>query len=179
MLSDSAQTGYLNNHNMDPTVISGGAFGQLWQFKTTSSYAGQPEQFYAKPLVYTPSSGTRQVVLAFSEQNKLYVVDAVNGTLITSRDLGAEGEAPFLASDLGGCNDITGTVGITGTPVIDASSDTVYFWAKGYKPGQTGVMNSVYRFHAVDALTLEERPGFPTNIEGKTGQSHFCYASVL
>ena len=82
-------------------------FGQIWRFTTPTDASGLPEQFYAKPLVYTPSSTGRQVVLAFSEQNKIYVLDAVNGTLYASRDLGQEGEIPFLVSDLGGCNDTT------------------------------------------------------------------------
>ncbi|KAH8896901.1 WSC-domain-containing protein, partial [Thozetella sp. PMI_491] len=168
---DSAQSGYQENHNLDPNVISGGAFGQLWQLKTNSTISGQPEQFYAKPLVYTPSSSSRQLVMAFSEQNKIYAVDAINGTLYAMRDLGSEGEVPFQASDLNGCNDISGTIGITGTPVIDSTTDTVYFWAKGYQPGKTGYMSSVYRFHAVDAFTLKERPGFPTNIEGLTADN--------
>jgi len=168
LVLDSAQSGYQGNHNMDPNAITGGTFGQLWQFKASSTVSGMAEQYYAKPIVYTPTGFGRQVVLVFSEQNKMYVLDAVNGTLYHSRDLGAEGESPFLVSDLGGCNDIQGTVGITGTPVIDPSSDTVYFWAKSYKPGYTtGVWNAMYRFHAIDAFTLAERAGFPTWIEGK------------
>ena len=158
---------------MDPAVITGGGFGQLWQYQTTSTFPGLPEMFLAKPLVYTPTSSQRQVVLAFSEQNKLYVLDAVNGTQYAMRNLADEGEAPFKASDLGACNDIEGPIGITGTPVIDAGSDTVYFWAKGYRTGLTGYMNAVYRFHAVDAWTLKERNGFPKLIEGLTGKLQY------
>jgi hypothetical protein len=167
--SDSEQSSYLPNHNMDPAVIAGGSFGQIWRFTTPTDASGLPEQFYAKPLVYTPSSTGRQVVLAFSEQNKIYVLDAVNGTLYASRDLGQEGEIPFLVSDLGGCNDISGTIGITGTPVIDPATDTAYFWAKSYIGAGRGWQNGAYRFHAVDTVTLKERPGFPVNIQGQPG----------
>jgi len=156
---------------MDPAIIAGGSFGQLWRYKTPAAASGLAEQFYAKPLVYTPLATGRQVVLSFSEQNKIYVLDAVNGTLYASRDLGNDGEIPFLVSDIG-CNDISGTIGITGTPVIDPDTDTVYFWAKSYMPGgERGYRNGAYRFHAVDAVTLAERPGFPVNIQGKQGQS--------
>jgi hypothetical protein len=128
---------------------------------------GKSEQFYAKPLVYMPSRLGRQIVLVVSEQNRIYILDAVNGTLIASRDLNLEGETPFLVSDLGSCNDITGTVGITGTPVIDPATDTAYFWAKSYNAaGVIGWKNGAYHFHAIDIVTLAERPGFPTNIEG-------------
>ena len=74
---------------MDPAIISGGSFGQIWQYKPTVN--GIQDQFYAKPLVYTPSSLGRQVVLAFSEANRIYAVDAINGTLIATRDLSLEG----------------------------------------------------------------------------------------
>jgi hypothetical protein len=167
---DSSQSGYLPKHNMDPSIISGGSFGQIWQFKASLPAGSAPDQFYAKPLVYTPSALGRQVVLAFSEANRIYVVDAVNGSLIASRDLSAGGETPFKVADLGSCNDIGGNIGITGTPVIDPTTDTVYFWAKSYlSSGQSGWHNGAYRFHAVDVATLVERPGFPTNLQGAIG----------
>ncbi|KUJ19894.1 WSC-domain-containing protein [Mollisia scopiformis] len=163
MDGDSAQSGYLPNHNMDPAVVAGGSFGQIWAYTTPT---GASEQFYAKPLVFTPSSTGRQVVLSFSEQNRIYSLDAANGTLVATRDLGLEGEVPFQVSDLGQCNDISGTIGVTGTPVIDPTTDTIYFWAKSYLGTATGYQNGAYRFHAIDAVTLKERPGFPTNIQG-------------
>jgi hypothetical protein len=156
---------------MDPAIIAGGSFGQIWQFKANIPSTSPHDQFISKPLVYTPSSLGRQVVLAFSEANRIYVLDAVNGTLIASRDLGTEGEGPFTVADLGSCNDIGQNIGITGTPVIDPTTDTVYFWAKSYlSPGQSGWHYGAYRFHAVDAVTLRERPGFPTNLQGAIGE---------
>jgi len=114
MDADPEQVGYLPNHNMDPAVIQGGAFGQIWSFNTPPNILGLQEQFYAKPLVYTPNALGRQTVIAFSEQNRIYVLDGQNGTLYNMRDLGTEGEGPFLVADLNNCNDISGTIGITG-----------------------------------------------------------------
>jgi len=151
---------------VDPAVVTGGSFGQIWSYTTPTEAS---EQFYAKPLVFTPSSTGRQVVLSFSELNMIYSLDAVNGTLYATRDLSTDGETPFLVSDLGSCNDISGTIGITGTPVIDPDTDTVYFWAKSYLGTATGYQNGAYRFHAIDAITLQERPGFPVNIQGTPG----------
>jgi hypothetical protein len=108
--------------------------------------------------------------MTFSEQNRIYVLDAVNGTLVAFRDLGQEGESPFQVSDLGSCNDISGTIGITGTPIIDPETDTAYFWAKTYKTGETGWHSGLYQFHAVDIASLIEKQGFPTNIEGIPGK---------
>ncbi|KAH8778289.1 hypothetical protein F5882DRAFT_501593 [Hyaloscypha sp. PMI_1271] len=81
------------------------------------------------------------------------------------RDLSLEGEPPFLVSDLGQCNDISGTIGITGTPVIDPNTETIYFWAKSYLGAGRGYQNGAYRFHAIDVVTLKEKPGFPVNLQ--------------
>jgi hypothetical protein len=170
---DSSQSGYLSSHNIDPEIIAGGSFGQIWQFQSQIPAGSAQDQFYAKPLVYTPKALGREIVLAFSEANRIYAIDAVNGSLVASRDLGLEGESPFMVTDLGSCNDIGQTIGITGTPVVDPTTDTVYFWAKSYlSSGQTGMQNGAYRFHAIDAATLSERPGFPTNIQGAMGSQN-------
>lgn len=78
--ADSSQSGYLPNHNMDPNIITGGSFGQIWQFKPSIAAGAAADQYYSKTLVYTPSNYGRQVVLAFSEANRIYVLDAQNGT---------------------------------------------------------------------------------------------------
>jgi len=74
----------------------------LWHFTAPASSNGLSEQFQAQSLVYTPSSTGTQVVLAFSMQNKIYSLDAVNGTLYATRDLSTGGEVPFLVTDLPG-----------------------------------------------------------------------------
>lgn len=63
--------------------------------------------------------------------------------------------------------DINPTIGVTGTGVIDPETETLYFVAKTYKQGFTsGRLNGEMLFHAVDVNTLNERPGFPTSLEG-------------
>ncbi|KAJ5047451.1 uncharacterized protein L3040_003278 [Drepanopeziza brunnea f. sp. 'multigermtubi'] len=47
--ADVSQSGYLPNHNMDPNIVDSSAFGQIWKVPFN-----QNEQFYAKPLTYTP-----------------------------------------------------------------------------------------------------------------------------
>ena len=136
--ADPAQSGYLPNHNMDPSIIDSPTFGVLWQ----NTFLPK-EKWYAKPLVYTPN-GARQLVFLASEQNWIRTMDAVNGTVINQRQV----QPPFLQSDIG-CTDIPDYIGITGTPVIDPATDTVYFFSKGYKDGgATGVENGIYKYKA-------------------------------
>lgn len=44
------------------------------------------------------------------------------------------------------CAELPGSVGITGTPIIDPATDTLYFFAKGYRTdgGPGGVANGAY-----------------------------------
>jgi hypothetical protein len=86
--------------------------------------------FYAKPLVYTPTGYASELVITVSNQNIVRIIDGLTGTLINSRTL----DAPFASVDTN-CGDIPNTVGITGTPIIDPTTDTLYFFSKGYKNG--------------------------------------------
>ncbi|KAK0104489.1 hypothetical protein ONS95_004777 [Cadophora gregata] len=149
--ADASQSGYLPNHNMDPSIVDSSAFGQIWKVAFNPK-----EQFYAKPLTYTPLAGGPQLLFMASSQNWIRTLNAKTGALVNSRQV----NTPFLQSDIG-CADIPNTIGITGTPVIDPATDIVYFFAKTYipdlrVPGNTGTPNGVYYFHAVNINTLAD-----------------------
>ena len=94
--------------------------------------------FYAKPLVYTPNGATDELVILVSNQNIVRVLDGSSGQLVQSRTL----EPPFASTD-SSCGDIPNTVGITGTPIIDSSTDIMYFFSKGYINGQAGPQGTI------------------------------------
>ena len=101
------------------------------------------------------------MVFLASNQNFIRTFDAITGAAIKSRQV----QTPYLATDIN-CRDTPEGVGIQGTPVIDPSTDTVYFFSKSYIPnyrasGNTGVLNGVYYFYGVNIITLEDAPGFP------------------
>ncbi|TEY50792.1 hypothetical protein BOTCAL_0272g00040 [Botryotinia calthae] len=150
--ADFQQTGYLTNHNMDPGIIDSSSFGQLW--KVAFYYQ---EQFYAKPLTYTPLTGGPQLLFLASNQNYIRTLNAETGVLINSIQV----HTPFLQSD----------IGCTGTPTIDPATDIVYFFSKTYipnyrVPGNTGTANGVYYFHAVNINTLLDVDSYPILIDG-------------
>ncbi|KAL8830675.1 MAG: hypothetical protein Q9170_005627, partial [Blastenia crenularia] len=149
--ADPAQAGYLPNHNMDPAVVDSSEFGLLWSTKYNAL-----EQFYAKPLVYTPNAGGPQIVFIASSQNWIRTMEAKTGIALNARQV----HTPFLQAEIG-CTDIPNTIGIIGTPVIDPATDIAYFFAKTYIPnfrtaGNTGVFNGVYYFHGVNVNTLAD-----------------------
>jgi hypothetical protein len=131
---DPSQSGYLPNHNMDPTAVANSltiAWKQTFNLN---------EVFYAKPLVYTPIGAPHEYVITVSNQNIVRVHDGLTGNLITSRTL----DPPFASSDTD-CGDIPNTVGITGTPIIDPNTDIMYFFSKGYQNGLLASFEEYYK----------------------------------
>jgi lectin family protein/ASPM-SPD-2-Hydin domain-containing protein/putative pyrroloquinoline-quinone-binding quinoprotein len=143
---DELRTGFYGNQpRLSPSVVTGGTFGQLFSVSVNG-------QVYAQPLV---SQGTLLVV---TETNDLYGLDPETGAARWHRgDLGT----PFDAASALGCNDLTPSIGITGTPVIDAATNTAFLFAKVVQGGVTKILA-----HAVDVATGAERPNFPVNIAG-------------
>ena len=75
-------------------------------------------ELYGEPLVYD-----NRVYVA-TENDYAYALSATNGRMIWSRHLAT----PVPSSDLP-CGDISPTVGVTGTPVIDPARNEIYFVA--------------------------------------------------
>src|SRR6266849_3771593 len=100
---DAARTGY------DPTAPAlSNSVNQQW------ARTGLDADVYAEPLVY----GT--MVLVATEANTIYALDAATGTVLWSKNYGIAVPNAQLP-----CGNID-PVGITGTPVIDSASGTMY-----------------------------------------------------
>src|SRR5260370_40392590 len=76
---------------------------------------------FAQPLFL--DLGGSDVVIAVTAQNKVYALDARSGATIWSRTLGA----PVALAQLL-CGNID-PLGITGTPIVDAASRTLYLFS--------------------------------------------------
>ncbi|KAF8850086.1 hypothetical protein BDZ45DRAFT_680040 [Acephala macrosclerotiorum] len=141
---------------MDPAAIP--SYTLKWRSKFNTN-----EFFFAKPLVWTPPGSTVEQVIVVSNQNNIRILDSTTGATINSRTL----DPPYLASDTS-CGDITGTIGIIGTPVIDPATDIMYFVSNSYKGAATsgGVLNAQAKFYAVQLPGLTDVSGFPTVISG-------------
>jgi hypothetical protein len=148
--ADEMRTNWYNDQpGLDPAIVGGPNFKRI--FNTTLTLTAG-EKVLAQPLVWNNK------VLIATEANNLYLLDAATGAITNSRALGGG----FDASGIG-CGDITPTVGITGTPVIDTSTNTAYLVSK--------MANGTHQMHAVDAGTLAEKTGFPVTISGVTAQN--------
>ena len=137
---------YPDQTSLTPALVSSGTFGQLFSTPIVG-------QVYAQPLV------VNDLVFVATEANWIYGIDAVNGAVRWSRNVGT----PWNPQDVA-CGDLVPEVGITGTPAIDDQTGTAYFVAKTYTVGPGTAVR--WRMHAVDVTTGIERAGFPVTIQG-------------
>ena len=70
------------------------------------------------------------------------------------------GAAAGATTEVSGCGEVTPELGITGTPVIDPITKTMYVAAKSTENNLP-----VYRLHAIDITTGAERPNSPVVIQ--------------
>ncbi len=145
--NDDLRTGWYPNESMlAPATVGSSLFGKLFDTPIVG-------QVYAQPLV----SGN--IVFVATEANWIYGLDVLTGSVQWSRNVGPA----WNTSDYG-CSDLTPTLGITSTPVIDNTGGTAYFMNKTYLNGSSGP--GAFFMHAVDVTTGAERPNFPVQITG-------------
>jgi Abnormal spindle-like microcephaly-assoc'd, ASPM-SPD-2-Hydin/PQQ-like domain len=145
---DNLRTGWDQNEpGLTPAVVGGGNFGQLF----STSVSGQ---VYAQPVV------AGSTVIVATENDWVYGLDAATGAVKWSVSLGT----PWPASSEG-CTDLTPNVGVTGTPVYDPGSGTVYLVSEIVPPGNDNYHPAFY-MHALNAQTGAEQSGWPVQIQG-------------
>jgi hypothetical protein len=159
---------------LTPSNVSSATFGKL--FSCTVDGA-----IYAQPLWVanlTINSVKRNVVFVATQHESLYAFDADLNTspctplwqvsLTDTAHGGSSSETSVPSGPTGhlvgsGYGDITPEVGVTGTPVIDPSSNTLYVVSKSViSSGPTFYQ----RLHAVDLTTGNEKSGSPVTIAG-------------
>jgi hypothetical protein len=158
---------------MDPAVVAGDQFAQLFRTKFPGTYNNANEQVFSQPLVYTTSQDGIQYVFVATTQNNVYKLNAKTGEIVASRNL----HIPFLTADLDGCVDINPLVGVISTGVIDPDTETLYLTAKTYEDqlggnGAQGKPNGRYYFHALNVNDLTERENFPIALEGMVARNN-------
>jgi PQQ-like domain len=122
-------------------------------------------QVYAQPLYVSNlgiSGGIHNVVFVCTENNNVYAFDADTvGVTYWHTNFGT----PFNPALLS-CSDLTPVVGITGTPVIDLDSGTLYVDTKL-------AAGSAHELHALDITTGNEKFGGPVTISASGFNSEY------
>ncbi len=121
---------------------------------------------YAQPL-YMPNltinGVSHNVVFVATENDSVYAFDAdQNGAPsapLWHTGFLINGATTVSSADVS-CNDIVPQQGITSTPVIDSGTGTMYVIANTKENGKI-----VYKIHALNIATGQDRPGSPTLIQ--------------
>lgn len=123
---------------------------------------------YAQPLYLPgrniPGKGIHNVIYAFTEHDSVYAFDAdsntgVNSTPLWKTSLIPAGGSTVSSGNDTGCGDLVPEIGITSTPVIDPTTDTMYVISKTKESGKF-----FQRLHALDVNTGAEKFGGPVTI---------------
>ncbi|MBS0365397.1 MAG: PQQ-binding-like beta-propeller repeat protein [Proteobacteria bacterium] len=136
--------------------VNSSSFGKLRFLATDGRVDAQP--LYLSGL--TVQGAKHNVVFVASENDSVYAFDADSGATLWNVSLLGAGESPMGPH---GCSQITPTIGVTATPVIDRSAATngaVYVVAASMDNGGS----SHQRLHALDVTTGAELFGGPRDI---------------
>ena len=110
---------------------------------------------YAQPL-YIEGGPSGPMVIAVTESNNVYTLNATTGTVIWQRNVGA----PVPANNLN-CT-ITGSMGIIGTPVVDLASRALFLDAMVTPDGGATIKHYII---SVNVDTGAINSGWPVDVE--------------
>jgi outer membrane protein assembly factor BamB len=151
--NDIGRTGLNSNETiLTPSNVNSNQFGLLFNLSVDGKVDAEP--LYVSG-VNIPNQGTHNVVFVATEHDSLYAFDADTGTLLwhdaytgTPTTVLPAGEVP---SDPVFGSQVTPEIGITSTPVIDPSSNTIYVVAMSKDANGDGVYHQ--RIEAFDITT--------------------------
>lgn len=159
--NDNSRAGAnLSEKTLTPANVNQNKFGKLFGYDVDGYVYAQP--LYVSGLTM-PGEGTRNVVFVATEHNSVYAFDAdsnagPSGGLLWQVNLGTPGLSASgdFGTRYGPYESIVPEVGVTGTPVIDLASKTLYVdtfvhEASGYS----------HKLHALDITTGAERSFSP------------------
>ncbi len=161
---------YSNETYLTPANVNTNQFGSLFSYNVDGYIVAQP--LYVSG-VNIAGVGVVNAAYVATANDSVYAVNAdtgsllwqvsflnsANGTTVTSEPVSALG-CPFV-------NGFT-QVGVTGTPVIDSSTNTIYLVAKTMEV-TNGATSYVFRLHALDITSGAEKFGGPAVINASVG----------
>jgi uncharacterized protein (TIGR03437 family) len=160
--NDNARTGqYLSEILLNPAGLKQGPFGKRYFLPVDGVV-------YAQPLylsrVKIAGKGFHNILFVATSHDSLYAFDADDESgspplwQVSFLDA-AQGVTTVSGADVN-CSVIP-ELGISGTPVIDAASGTIYVIVFTEETGS----QYVYRLHAIDVTSGAEQPGSPVEIQ--------------
>ena len=171
--NDLARDGVYVDAALTQTAVAGMAIDTSFANATVTGNT------YAQPLYLAGTGGSPDEVIVATEMNNVYAFNAATGAQIWMKQMGTPVSHPTGSGASGDlpCGGITPNVGITGTPVIDGTTRTIYLDAfQVDTSGATRVPE--HMVHALDAATGTDRTGWPVNLNN-TASNGAMFTSSL
>ena len=111
---------------------------------------------YAQPLYLDDGPDGVPTVIVATESNNVYALDAVDGSILWERNVGAPVPAPDLT-----CSEV-GSMGIIGTPVVDLASRALFLNAMVTPDGGATIRHYIISL-SVDTGAINS--GWPVDVE--------------
>jgi hypothetical protein len=145
--ADAARSGHY--------VVPGLTWANVGNMRQDAAFDGRvPGRIYAQPLYWRPAGAAAGLVIVATEDNVVAALDAISGSTVWQKTLG-----PPVARSKLLCGNISPTLGITGTPVIDERSGALYLDAMIDRGA--GPQHFVFGLSLADGAVL---PGWPVDI---------------
>jgi hypothetical protein len=122
---------------------------------------------YAQPLYIENGPGGAAMVIVVTESNNVYALDALTGTVIWQRN----NIGPPVTSGLP-CGNIS-PLGITGTPVVDLASRSLFFDA---------MIDGATKKHFIYSLNVDTgatNPGWPVDVNATATYNGTTFTSLV
>jgi hypothetical protein len=124
---------------------------------------------FAQPLYIEGGPGGKAMVIAVTEANNVYALDATNGTVIWSVNVGP----PVPANTLP-CGDLS-PYGITGTPVVDLPSRALFLDAMVLNTNNDSPEHLIF---SLDVDTGSVNEGWPVNLDSSARFGSTAFTSI-
>jgi hypothetical protein len=138
---------------VDPAFTHSGAANLTRDLNFDGTIVGN---VYAQPLYLDDGPGGRPTVIAVTESDNVYALDAEDGSVIWERNVGEAVEGSDLV-----CTKFN-PMGIIGTPIVDLASRALFLAAMVTPDG--GMTKKQFIF-ALDVETGDINPGWPVDVE--------------
>jgi hypothetical protein len=156
--NDNFRSGANTNETiLNTSNVNSAQFGRLFRYAVDGYVYAQPLYKYGQPLA---NGSTHNVVFIATEHDSVYAFDAdnpanngPNGYLWKASFIDPANRITTVPYQEVNTPDIVPEIGITGTPVIDVATDTLYVVAKTKEirlEGNQDVTHYVVKLHALD-----------------------------
>lgn len=159
-LTALAQVSVTQHHNhlsrdglyIDPAFTPANAAALVRDSAFNGSITGN---VYAQPLYIEGGPGGRAVVIAVTESNYVFALDAISGNVVWQTNV-----APPVPANALPCGNLS-PYGISGTPVADLPSRALFFDTFTRDPVSTAVRHLIF---SLNVDTGEVNPGWPVTV---------------